>query len=235
MSCVAECLIAKQRIPFNDIVGLPKASAPTHLGNFIFGKMGRHDVLIIQGRLHVYEGFPIKLTTYPVRIASGLGIEKLILTNLSGGINPDFRVGDLMVVTDHINLSGLTPLIWDKGRPHTFTDMQDAYSPRLISLIGKSAKKLGIRLRKGVLAYFPGPSFETKAELNMLRILGADAVGWSLVPEVLEARRYEIEACGIACISDTADRPVDLGAIYRAGFNNSQNLKRLIFEFITGL
>lgn len=238
-SAIVNDMTIEKNIPFSEMPGLPKATAPMHSGNLIFGKIEGCDVLIMQGRLHVYEGYPIHVTTYPVRFSATLGIKKMITTNLSGGINPAFEKGDLMVVEDHINLSGQTPLTWNSEQQGSFTDMYEAYSLKLISLLARTAMKSGIKLHKGVLAYLTGPSFETRAELRMLRILGADAIGWSLVPEILEARRCGMEACGIVCISDIADpdrfQPVDLDGLYNVGLSTLPILKKLLFEFILQL
>jgi purine-nucleoside phosphorylase len=230
---IAECLTVEKKIPFRKIPGFPKVSAPTHSGNLLFGKMGRCPVLVAQGRSHVYEGHPVEATTAPVRLAGDLGIKIMITTNLAGGVNPGFEAGDFMVVEDHINLTGQTPLFWNGKDKGVFTDMFEAYSPRLMDLLHKGAASKGISLQRGVLAFTTGPSFETRAELKMLKLLGVDAVGWSLVPEVLEARRLGIESCGLACISDKADpdamRPVDLEKLYQTGFDKAAELQELLF------
>lgn len=227
----------KVKIPYYEIPYFVKTNAPSHEGNFVFGKMAGKNVLVMQGRFHVYEGYEVRLTTYPVCITAELGIKKMITTNLSGGINDSFRIGEFMVVEDHMNLSGVNPLIWNtQESPGKFIDMFEAYSPRLISLVEKSASEVNIPLRKGVLAYLTGPNFETKAELRMLKFLGADAVGWSLVPEVLEARKYGIEVLGIICISDISKPeklvPVNLEEIYQTGTEKADVFFTLLNNFI---
>lgn len=227
-------------IPYQRIPGFKKTNAPTHPGHLIVGKINKREALIMQGRYHVYEGYEASFTTYPVRALAALGVRRLITTNLSGGINPSFRKGDFMVVEDHLNLSGVNPLIWNSKQPkRQFTDMHKAYSPRLIKLLGKVALERKIVLRKGVLAYLTGPNFETQAELKALKLLGADAVGWSLIPEVLEARRYAVEVLGLVCISDISQPenfgPVDLDEIYRIGEKKAEELFLLLEGLIDRL
>lgn len=209
-------------IPCQDIPHVKAPAVYTHAGNIVFGELSNKYVMVMQGRLHVYEGFDVSDTTYPVRVAAALGVRSMITTNLSGGIHSGFHVGDFMAVTDHINLSDANPLIFggeEKGR--RLVDMFEAYDPILITALEEAAGRLDIVLRKGVLAYLTGPNFETRAELRMLRALGADAIGWSLVPEVLEARRSGLQSLGIACISDISDPdrygPVDMNRLYESG------------------
>ncbi|MBU0477581.1 purine-nucleoside phosphorylase [bacterium] len=237
---VADKMKIRVEIPYQDIPHFKKTSAPTHSGNLIAGKINGRDVLVMQGRYHVYEGYEISFTTYPVRVAAELGVKKLITTNLSGGINENFNIGDFMLVKDHLNVSGVNPLIWDSGRTSgQFTDMYEAYSSHLIRLLERSASELGITLHKGVLAYLTGPNFETRSELKMLKLLGADAVGWSLVPEVLEARRYGMDVLGIVCISDLSNpdsfNPVNLEEIYQIGKEKADTLFLLLASFMSKL
>jgi purine-nucleoside phosphorylase len=233
---VADKIDFNNRIPFQNIPHFTKTRAPTHAGNLVFGRIADKEVMIMQGRYHVYEGFSIADTTYPVCMAAELGVKKLITTNLSGGINEDLNVGDFMTVEDHINLSGVNPLVWDLNKiPGYFTDMYKAYSPYLIRLLENTASELSVPLQKGVLAYLTGPNFETKAELKMLKILGADAVGWSIVPEVLVARRYGMDVLGLACISDTSNPekygPIKLKELYEIGLKKAD----LLFSLLEGL
>tara|TARA_Y100000031_G_scaffold155316_1_gene205650 strand:- start:8081 stop:8890 length:810 start_codon:yes stop_codon:yes gene_type:complete len=234
---IVDKISVQASISYQDIPHFMRTNAPTHDGNLVSGKIAEKNVLIMQGRFHIYEGYEAAFTTYPVRVSAELGVKLLITTNLSGGINQTFNVGDFMVVEDHIHLSGPSPLIWgvqeDSGK---FTDMYEAYSPRLIALCEKSVAELNISLHRGVLAYLTGPAFETRAELRMLKTLGADAVGWSLVPEALEARRRGIDVLGLACISDISNPekmvPVDLEELYQVGSDKADTLFELLEDFI---
>ena len=237
---VAENIDIKISIPYKDIPYFKKTTAHTHAGNLVFGKISGKNVIVMQGRFHVYEGYEVSQTTYPVRIAAELGAKKLISTSLAGGINEIFNIGDFMVIEDHLNLSGVNPLIWDLQEPvRRYTDMYEAYNPSLIKLIENVAFELSIPLRKGVFAYLTGPNFETRAELKMLKILGADVVGWSLVPEVMEARKYEMDVLGLVCISDISNPdkfgPVNLKKIYQTGFKKTATLFSLLKNFISKL
>jgi purine-nucleoside phosphorylase len=237
---VSEKMNVRISLPYESIPHFRKPNAPTHSGNLALGKIADKEVMIMEGRFHVYEGYEVFQTTYPVRMAAALGIKKLITTNLSGGINGSLDIGDFMVVEDHLNLSGVNPLRWGfQKSPGQFTDMYEAYASGLIRLLEEAASVLNIPLRKGVLAYLTGPNFETKAELKMLKILGADAVGWSMVPEVLVARRYGMDVLGLSCISDISDPDrfdvVNLEMLYKAGFDKTDSLFSLLEGFISKL
>jgi len=236
---VADNIERKIIIPFMNIPHFRKTTALSHRGNLIFGEIAQKKVMVMQGRYHVYEGYDASFTTYPVRIASHMGIKKLITTNLSGGINDALEIGDFMVIEDHINLSGTNPLIWTEALEKKYVDMYNAYTPELIRLLELSASELKINLKKGILAYLTGPNFETRAELRMLKMLGADAVGWSIVPEVLEARRCSMEVLGIACISDLSNpktfNPVYLDRLYQTGEDKSYTLFSLLVNLINKL
>lgn len=237
---ITEMMDVKTVIPYHDIPHFVKPKAPTHAGNLVLGQIAQKDVLIMQGRFHVYEGYDMQATTYPVRVFAELGIKRLITTNLSGGINESFKVGDMMLVEDHINLSGINSLIWGLTRSSwKFTDLFEAYAPGLISIMEDVASTSGITLHKGVLAYLTGPSFETRAELKMLKKLGADAIGWSMVPEVLEARKCGVEVLGLVCVSDISNPdnfcPVNLKELYYTGSEKSKMLYILLERFITKL
>jgi len=210
----------------------------THKGELIFGALSGKKIMIMQGRTHVYEGHSAAEVAFPVMAASGLGAKMLINTNLSGGISKNFNIGEFMLISDHINLSGHNPLIGFKnlrGRT-SFVDMCEAYSPRLLSLMQKAASRLKIKLHKGVLAYLTGPSFETPAELRFLKSIGTHAVGWSIVPEVIMARSLGMEVLGISCISDLSDPdrplPVNLEGIFKVGIKKSKELHALLAEFL---
>ena len=202
----ADTLENRLVIPFTDIPDFPAATVPGHTGAFVFGTKHGKSVVCLQGRLHYYEGHPMNVRTMPVRIMAKLGVKLLLLTNAAGGVNKDYRHGDLMLISDHINYSGMNPLI---GGHHEdfgprFPDVTDLYSADLRLKIKLAAVEAGIGLRQGVYMMFSGPSYETPAEIRMARILGADAVGMSTVPEALVAAQCGIRCLGVSCITNLA-------------------------------
>lgn len=174
-----------------------------HSGKLIFGKLGGKEILAMQGRFHFYEGYSMKEVTFPIRVMYELGIETLFVSNAAGGMNPNFNIGDLMIITDHINLFPEHPL---RGKNFPtgprFPDMHEPYNPEIIALADKVAKEKGIKVQHGVYLGTQGPTFETPAEYRMFHILGADAVGMSTVPEVIVARHCGINVFGISIITD---------------------------------
>ena len=202
----ADTLEDRQVIPFTDIPDFPAATVPGHTGAFVFGKKHGKSLVCLQGRLHYYEGHPMQLLTMPVRIMKKLGVQTLVLTNAAGGVNTDYRPGDLMLITDHINYSGSNPLIGvnDPELGPRFPDVTDLYSAGLRLQVKLAAVEAGIGLRQGVYMMFSGPNYETPAEIRMARILGADAVGMSTVPEALVAAQCGIKVLGISCITNLA-------------------------------
>ena len=202
----ADTLENRQVIPFTDIPDFPAATVPGHTGAFVFGEKHGHSVVCLQGRLHYYEGHPMSLLTLPVRIMKQLGVQTLILTNAAGGVNKDYRPGDLMLITDHINYSGMNPLIGvnDPELGPRFPDVTDLYSSSLQLKIKLAAVEAGITLRQGVYMMFSGPNYETPAEIRMARVVGADAVGMSTVPEAIVAAQCGIKCIGISCITNLA-------------------------------
>lgn len=202
----ADTLESRQVIPFTDIPDFPAATVPGHTGAFVFGEKHGQSVVCLQGRIHYYEGHPMQVLTLPVRIMAKLGVKTLVLTNAAGGVNKDYRPGDLMLITDHINYSGMNPLIGvnDPELGPRFPDVTDLYSAALRLKIKLAAVEAGISLRQGVYMMFSGPNYETPAEIRMARILGADAVGMSTVPEALVAAQCGIHVLGISCITNLA-------------------------------
>lgn len=194
-------------IPYGDIPGFPVSTAPYHKGQLIAGYIGEKYVLILQGRIHYYEGYSMEQVVFPIRVLKLLGISTLFVTNASGAINPDFSVGDLMMITDHIKFFNDSPLRGaniDAFGPR-FNDMTDAYTPALRALARSVAQKENIPLKEGVYAYMPGPSYETPAEIKMLSVLGADVVGMSTVPEVLTAAHAGMHIFGLSfCVNMAA-------------------------------
>jgi len=176
-------------VEYKEIPHFPVSTVPTHQGRLLFGNLAGKAVMVLQGRFHYYEGYSMQEITLPVRVMQLLGVKSLILSNAAGGINPLFDIGDIMVITDHINLTGNNPLIGpnvDEWGPR-FPDVSQVYDLRLIALAEEAALENGVRVQKGVYAGLPGPSLETGAEIRFLKTIGADAVGLSTIPEVIAA------------------------------------------------
>ena len=191
-------------ISYHDIPNFPVSTVEGHSGKLIFGELGGKNVIALQGRFHFYEGYSMNEVVFPVRVMKFLGIEKLIVSNACGGVNPSFEIGDIMLISDHINLFPTNPLIGpniDELGPR-FPDMSEAYSKELITLAEKVAVKNQIKLVKGVYAGLTGPTLETPAEYFYTRAIGADAVGMSTVPEVIAARHMSIPCFGFSVITD---------------------------------
>jgi purine-nucleoside phosphorylase len=193
------------RIPFAEIPAFPEPTVAGHEGAVILGSLAGREIVALSGRFHMYEGHPAALAAFPVRVFHALGARDLFVSNAAGGISPKLAVGDLMMISDHINLMGTNPLVGEgqKGEIR-FPDMTDAYNPGLRWLLRTTAEALGIALREGVYAGLLGPSYETPSEVKMLRLLGADAVGMSTVPEVIVARALGMRVAGISCITNAA-------------------------------
>ena len=200
-------------IPYADIPNFPISTVEGHSGKLIFGKLGGHDIMAMKGRFHFYEGYSMKEVTLPIRVMYELGITTLFVSNAAGGMNPAFKIGDLMVITDHINLFPEHPL---RGKNFPtgprFPDMHEPYDHRLISLATQVAKDKNIRLVYGVYVGVQGPTFETPAEYKMYRALGGDTVGMSTVPEVIVAHHCGIKSFGISVVTDLGgfDSPVEV-------------------------
>jgi purine-nucleoside phosphorylase len=193
------------RIPFGDVPGFPNATIAGHEGSVIVGSLGGREVVALSGRFHMYEGHPAALAAFPVRVFHALGALELFVSNAAGGISPKLAVGDLMMISDHLNLMGANPLVGEAQEGEIrFPDMTDAYNPGLRWVLRTTAEKLGITLREGIYAGLLGPSYETPSEVKMLRLLGADAVGMSTVPEVIVARALGMRVAGVSCITNAA-------------------------------
>lgn len=193
-------------IPFSQIPNFPTPTVPGHTGALVFGKKQGQNVVVLQGRIHYYEGLPQQELTLPIRVLAALGIETLVLTNACGGVNLSFHPGDLMLIADHINFSGASPLIGanlDSFGPR-FPDCSDIYTASLRAAIKEKAAEAGIVLQEGVYAMYSGPNYETPAEIRMFRTLGSDVVGMSTVPEALVAAHCGIKVVGISCITNMA-------------------------------
>ncbi len=206
LSSIVNDIKDKIVIKYSDIPGFPVSTVVGHAGELIIGNLNKKKVLVLNGRFHYYEGHNMEAVTFPVRVIKSLGINKLIVSNAAGGMNKDFKAGDLMVIKDQINLTGDNPLIGknvDKLGPR-FPDMSECYNKDLIKLAKEKANELHVKVQDGVYVAVSGPNYETKAELNMLINIGADAVGMSTVPEVIVANHMGMKVLGISCITDMA-------------------------------
>ena len=193
----------KYEIEYKDIPNFPLSTVEGHSGKLIFGKLGDKEIMAMQGRFHFYEGYSMKEVTFPVRVMRELGIKTLFVSNAAGGMNPEFIIGDLMIITDHINMFPEHPLR-GKNIPYgdRFPDMSTAYDKELIAKAKEIADEKGIRVVEGIYLGTQGPTFETPAEYRMFRRMGGDAVGMSTVPEVIVARHCGIRVFGISVITD---------------------------------
>ncbi|WP_138493007.1 purine-nucleoside phosphorylase [Paenibacillus pinistramenti] len=206
-------------IQYENIPHFPSSTVEGHAGELMIGTVGGVDVILMKGRFHMYEGYAPEITAFPVRVMKELGVSKLLVTNAAGGVNTSYQPGDLMLISDHLNLTGRNPLIGGNEAAFgpRFPDMSEAYSRRLRDLAKSAAAEKGYPLQEGVYAGLLGPNYETPAEIRMLRTLGVDAVGMSTVSEVIVARHTGIEVLGISCISNMAagilDQPLSHGEV----------------------
>jgi purine-nucleoside phosphorylase len=206
LGAFADALLETRALPFAELPGFPPATVQGHKGRLVYGRLDQTPVLALQGRLHGYEGHDAATVAFPARVLGVLGARALVVTNAAGGCNPSFAPGDLMRITDHINLTGRNPLIGpneEKLGPR-FPDLSRAYDPRLAQALEESARDTHQQLRAGVYLQMNGPSYESPAEIRMARELGADAVGMSTVPEVIAAAHMGLPVCGISCITNLA-------------------------------
>lgn len=215
LGSIADTIEDAEYYNYSEIPNFPTSTVEGHAGRLVIGKLGSKQVIAMQGRFHYYEGYSMEKITFPVRVMKLLGISKLIVTNACGAVNTNFKAGDLMVITDHINLSGSNPLFGhnlDDFGPR-FPDMSQAYNLELRNKVLQAGKELGINLQQGVYAMFSGPTYETPAEVKMAKILGGDAVGMSTVPEVIVANHSGIKTVGISCLTNMAagilDQPLN--------------------------
>jgi purine-nucleoside phosphorylase len=197
-------------IPYSEIPNFPVSTVEGHSGNLIFGTLGGHRVMAMQGRFHYYEGYDMKQVTFPVRVMKELGIETLYVSNAAGGMNKDFVVGDIMIITDHINLFPENPL---RGKNYNelgprFPAMTEPYNLDLVKKADEIAKELNIRVMHGTYVGTPGPTFETPAEYEYFRIIGGDAVGMSTVPEVIVANHASMKVFGVSVITDLGGKDI---------------------------
>ncbi|MDN4527317.1 purine-nucleoside phosphorylase [Fictibacillus fluitans] len=194
------------QIDYSEIPHFPVSTVEGHAGKLVIGTLNGKTVLAMQGRFHFYEGYSMQEVTFPVRVMKGLGVKLLVVTNACGGMNPEFSAGDLMIINDHLNMTGANPLIGpnESELGPRFPDMSTAYTPELVQFTKETASSLGINVQEGVYAGITGPTYMTKAELRMLRTVGGDAIGMSTVPEVIVASHMGLKVIGISCITDMA-------------------------------
>lgn len=203
---IADEMEIVQTLDYSQIEGFPVSTVAGHKGRFVFGRLGGADVVAMQGRVHYYEGYPVSDVVLPIRLMKLMGAKTLFLTNAAGGINPAFKAGDFMLITDHISVLVPSPLIGENIEQLgvRFPDMSQVYSPRLRGIIEQSAAAEGVPLQRGVYIQTTGPNYETPAEIRAYGRLGADAVGMSTAIEAMAARHAGMEICGISCISNLA-------------------------------
>lgn len=215
LGAFGDSLGSLHKVPYSEIPHMPRSAVVGHAGNLCFGTVGKTQVACLQGRVHLYEGHELERVTFGVRLLARLGCRTVLITNAAGGVNLAFSPGELMLIVDHLNLTGKNPLIGpndDRVGPR-FPDMSKAYDPALCEAARAAANELGTSLREGVYAGLLGPTYETPAEVRMLRTLGADAVGMSTVPEVIALRHRGVRVAAVSCITNLAagigDAPLD--------------------------
>ena len=230
-----------QTIPYSDIPNFPISTVEIHKGNLIYGNIGDKRILVMQGRFHAYEGYSMQEVVFPIRVMKLLGTKYLFLSNAAGGINLNFKKGYLVLIDDHINLQNGNPLTGKNPDElgSRFPDMSEPYSKNLSQLLNEKATELNIKLGKGVYAVVNGPNLETKAEYRYLKIIGADLVGMSTVPEVIAANHMQLPCAAISVITDECDpdnlKPVNIAEIIAVAGKADEKLSRLFYETIKAL
>ena len=239
LAALADVVEGAAAVPYADVPGMPQPTVPGHRAEFVAGRLGGVPVILQRGRLHLYEGHSPETAVFPVRLMAALGIETLIVTNAAGGIRPAMRPPALMLITDHLNLTGRSPLVGPSSPgEQRFPDMSAAYDPDLLSRAREIARAAGLTVHEGVYAGLLGPSFETPAEIRMFATLGADAVGMSTVLEVIAARARGVRVLGISTITNPAagisDRPLNHEEVLAAGKAVARDLETLVRGVVRG-
>lgn len=225
-------------LPYNEIPNFPVSTVEGHKGALVFGTIGNKKVVAMQGRFHFYEGYDMKEVTFPVRVMKYIGVEKLVVSNASGGVNPNYEVGSIVVLTDQINMLPEHPLRGknDERFGPRFVNMSEPFSRKMISKVKEIAKNLDIEVQDGIYLGLQGPTFETLSEYRMVKILGADCVGMSTVPEVIVARHMDLETFGISVITDMGDEDnieeVNHEEVLKAAKKAEPKVRQLIKELI---
>jgi purine-nucleoside phosphorylase len=238
LGALAKEVQIEMSIEYANIPHFPVSTVETHKGRLIFGHLGGKKVVVMQGRFHYYEGYTMKEVTFPVRVMKLLGIQKLFVSNAAGGLDPDFKLSDLMIINDHINLFYENPLTGKNLDEFgfRFPDMSEPYDHQMIKQAHEIAQREGFKLREGVYVGVPGPNLETKAEYRFLRVIGADAVGMSTVPEVIAARHSNLPVFAVSVITDLCSpgkvEKVTLETVVAAAMKAEPILTKLISELI---
>lgn len=225
------------KIPYESIPDFPVSTVEGHAGQLVFGMINGVQVVAMQGRFHYYEGYSFDKVTFPVRVMKELGVETIFVTNAAGGVNESFSPGDLMLISDHINNMGSNPLIGpnDPKLGVRFPDMSESYSKELRSVARKTAEKLQIKIQEGVYVGNTGPTYETPAEVRMIRLWGGDAVGMSTVPEVIVALHSGMKVLGISCISNMASGILDQPLNHEEVIETTEKVKINFLKFVKEL
>ena len=236
-----EYINIKISIPYTDIPNFPVSTVEFHKGNLIYGTIGNKNVIVMQGRFHLYEGYTMQQVVFPVRVMKLIGVQWLFITNAAGGINLTYKQGDLVLVDDHINLQSGNPLTGknDDALGSRFPDMSEPYNAQLKALLVDQAQAMNIHLHKGVYAAVNGPNLETRAEYRCLKIIGADMVGMSTVPEVIAAVHAGLPCTGVSVITDECDpdhlKPVNIADIIEVAGKADEKLSALLSGVINAL
>lgn len=224
-------------IKYSEVPNMPVSTVHGHAGQFVCGTLEGKKVIMMQGRFHYYEGHPMRILALPIHIMKFLGVQSLVVTNACGGVNTTFVPGDLMIITDHINFTSTNPLIGsndDEIGPR-FPDMSTAYNREYVNLAKKTGEELGIDLKEGVYMMFTGPTYETPAEVRLARVLGADAVGMSTVPEVIVANHCGLKVLGISCITNMAAGILDQPLNHEEVIETSKMVKEKFVSLVKGI
>ena len=236
---LADKIIDPVYIPYNEIPNFPVSTVEGNKGRLVVGILSGKAVIAMQGRFHYYEGYNMEQVTFPIRVMQLLGVKKLLVTNAAGGVNTNYKPGTIMIIKDHINLMGTNPLMGKNKEEFgaRFPDMTYAYKPELRSLAKDVAKDLKIEVEEGVYAGVTGPSYETPAEIRYLRVIGADAVGMSTVPETIVANHGKMDVLGISCITNMAagvlDKKLDHEEVMQTAQNVQEEFSKLVLEVIS--
>jgi len=237
LGAFADTLSDCTEIPYAEIPGWPQSTAIGHAGKLVVGLADGVPVAALAGRAHLYEGYTAKQAVFGIRTLKALGAESLILTNAAGGIRPDWKPGDLVLISDHINLLGQNPLSGpnEDALGPRFPDMSEAYSREYRKIAGETGKSMGVNLAEGVYAAVPGPSYETPAEIRYLRAIGADLVGMSTVPETIAANHMGMKVLGISCVTNHAAGVIDQKLDHREVLEVGERMKGTLIELLRRL
>lgn len=237
LGVLAEHIEDASSIAYQDIPYFPQSTVEGHAGELLIGTVQGTPVILMKGRFHMYEGYGPELTAFPVRVMKALGVTKLLVTNAAGGINTSYKPGDLMLISDHMNMTGRNPLAGpnDPELGARFPDMSEAYSRKLREIAKQTAQDKDIPLQEGVYVGLLGPSYETPAEIRMFRTLGADAVGMSTVSEVIVARHAGIEVLGISCISNMAAGILDQPLSHEEVIETTDRVREKFLHLVLGI